>query len=90
MLARLTAVSQDIDVLAAGLFESVGQDRQAVEGTVIVNGPSEFHDGAFLPPEDGGVRRGGPEGVTENIPKKVAFSGFVGFYPDLRCVNTFI
>jgi hypothetical protein len=33
MLARLPAVVQDVGVIAASVFEGVGEDRQAVEDT---------------------------------------------------------
>jgi len=37
MLAGLAAVIEDIGVVAAGVFESVGEDWKAVEGSLIVN-----------------------------------------------------
>jgi hypothetical protein len=37
VLARLAAVVQDVGVVAAGVFEGVGKDRQAVEGAVGVD-----------------------------------------------------
>jgi hypothetical protein len=31
MLARLPAVVQDVGIVTAGVFEGIGEDRQAVE-----------------------------------------------------------
>ena len=38
MLARLAAVGQNVGVVAARFFEGVGQDAQAVEGPLLVDG----------------------------------------------------
>jgi hypothetical protein len=38
LVPRLAAVVQDVSVAAAGVFEGVGQDGQAVEGAVGVEG----------------------------------------------------
>src|SRR4051794_19277095 len=37
VFARLPAVVQDVGVVAAGVFEGVRQDRQAVEGTFFID-----------------------------------------------------
>jgi hypothetical protein len=44
MLPRLPAVAQNIGIGAAGLFKSIGQDRQPVEGSVRVDGRCQIHD----------------------------------------------
>jgi hypothetical protein len=41
MLPRLAAVLQDVGVGAAGVFQGVGEDGQAVEGPFIVDGLSK-------------------------------------------------
>ncbi len=42
-------MSEDVGVVAAGVFEGVGKDGKAVEGTLFVDGLSEFRDGAIVP-----------------------------------------
>ena len=42
MLARLATVVEDVRVGAAGVFESVGQDGQAVESSLIVDGAGDL------------------------------------------------
>src|SRR5262249_40658641 len=37
MLPWLAAVGEDVEVVAPGLFEGVGQDRQAVKGPFLVD-----------------------------------------------------
>jgi hypothetical protein len=44
MFPRLSAVIQDVLVGAAGIFEGVGQDRQAVEDAVVVDGLGKTGD----------------------------------------------
>jgi hypothetical protein len=38
VLATLSAVTEDVGVIAAGGFERVGENREAVEGAVGVDG----------------------------------------------------
>ena len=49
VLARLPAVVQDVGVVAAGVFEGVGEDGQAIEGTFVVDGLSQGGDVAGEP-----------------------------------------
>src|SRR5947209_7771363 len=37
-------VFQEVGVRAAGVFEGVAEDRHAVEGALVVDGPGEFAD----------------------------------------------
>src|SRR5262245_24501511 len=61
---RMAAMTQDVGVVAPGLFKSVGQDRQAVEGPLAVDAMCQLDYGAVVPGEDGGRDgRRGPEGV---------------------------
>jgi hypothetical protein len=53
MLAPAAAMRQDFLISAAGVFQGVGQDRQAVEGAVVVDRSSEVGYG------------GGERGVIE-------------------------
>jgi len=41
MFPTASAVAQDVLVRAAGVFEGIGQDGQAVEGTLVVDGLSK-------------------------------------------------
>ena len=66
MLARLSAVVQDVRVIAAGVFQGIGQDRQAVEVAVVVDSCCEGNDGGSAP---GRIAGRGPEGTAENATK---------------------
>jgi hypothetical protein len=66
MLARLPAVVQDIGIVAAGVFESVSKDGEAVEGSVIVDGLGQGGDVRRSP---GGVERDGAEKGSEDAAK---------------------
>src|SRR5262245_32137852 len=62
VLGRLPAVLEDVGVVAAGVFERVGEDWHPLEGAVIVDGLSES-DGVGGAP--GRIERDGTEGVAE-------------------------
>src|SRR5262245_47192542 len=64
---RPAAVGEAGGVGAAGLFQGVGQDRQAVEGAVVVDGLRQLWDSAVLPRQPGGVGNRRAEWVAENI-----------------------
>src|SRR5687767_11085403 len=49
MLLRLVAVFEDILVVATRFLECVAQDRQAVEGPVLVDRLGHLDDGAVVP-----------------------------------------
>src|SRR5271165_5617954 len=68
MVARLPAVAQDVLVRAASVFQGVGQDRQAVEGAVGVDGLGEAGDGRREPFALGGDRL---EGVAKDAGENV-------------------
>lgn len=53
MLSGSAAVAEDVLVRAAGFFQGVGQHRQAVEGSLLVDGLSELRDGAVTPRQPG-------------------------------------
>jgi hypothetical protein len=73
MLARLTAMIQNVSVGAARFFKSIRQYRHTVKGTLIVDGLGDPLHRAIVPHEPGGVERHGTEGVAENTAKKLAF-----------------
>jgi hypothetical protein len=58
MLSATPTMSKDLLVCAAGVFQGVGEDRQALEGAVVVNGLSKGRDRGSEP---GRVERPGRE-----------------------------
>jgi hypothetical protein len=68
----VAAVGEDVRVVAAGVFEGIGQDRHAVEGTVVVDAASERDDGGREP---GGIDGDGPEGIAEDVAEQPAAHG---------------
>jgi hypothetical protein len=64
MLARLPAVVQDVGIIAAGVFEGVGEDGQAVEGAVIVDALCQS-DGVSCSPRK--IRVGGTKRIAGNV-----------------------
>jgi hypothetical protein len=44
MRSRPSTVVQDVGVGAAGVFQGVGQDRQAVKGSFLVDGYGQLRD----------------------------------------------
>ena len=65
MRPRSPQVVQDVVAVAPGILEGVGQDREAVEGAVLVAAFCESNDSSRPP---GGVNRDGPEGIAEDVP----------------------
>jgi S1-C subfamily serine protease len=49
VFARFAAVAQDVGVVAAGVFEGVGEDRQAVECPFVVDRPCDLDHRAVIP-----------------------------------------
>jgi len=68
MLAAAPAVAQDVRIGAACIFEGICQNRQAVEGTFVVNGICKASDSAGTP---GGIEEDGMEGVAEDIAEQL-------------------
>ncbi len=64
MFATLPAVFQEGGVLAAGVFEGVGEDGEAVEGSVLIDGLSQRDNIAGKPERGEGHRM---ERITEDI-----------------------
>src|SRR5262245_66143536 len=64
---RPAAVFQYIFVLAAGIFESVRENREAVESALVVNELHEFADCAIVPPQPGGGDGGGVKQVAGDV-----------------------
>src|SRR5690348_10708132 len=68
-LVLLTAVLQKDFVVTAGLFQGVGQDRQALERTLVVDGLGQLRDRSALP--RAAVPTKQPDGVEGNHPKRI-------------------
>ena len=68
MLPRLAAVIQDVGVVAAGVFEGVGEDGQAVEGPFVIDGGGKGNDGGSEPD---GIDGYGAERVAEDAAQAV-------------------
>jgi hypothetical protein len=75
-------VGEDVCVVTTGVFEGVGQDREARvvqaagwEFPVLVDGLGQFGDGAGAPGKPGGVEAGGPEGVAEEVAEHAGLGG---------------
>jgi hypothetical protein len=69
MLSRLAAVAQDVGVGAAGFFQSVSEDGQAVESSVVVDRLGESSNSGSEP---SGIEGDGLEWIAEEFPKNVA------------------
>ena len=67
MRSRSPAVVEDVRIGAAGLLQGVRQDRQAVEGTILVDRRCEPHDGAVPGAQPARVNPGRAEGVPEDL-----------------------
>src|SRR5262245_38032372 len=80
---RLMTVGQDVGVVAPCFFQGVGQNRQAVQGPVIVAPLSQTGHRAIVPAQPTGVKGGGrPEGVAEDAAQKSGLYGTLGLH---RC-----
>jgi hypothetical protein len=64
-------MAQEVGVRAAGLFESVGEDRQVLKASVIVDALGDFRDYITLPGEVEIERNGAKKGV-EYVVEKLA------------------
>ncbi len=65
--AVAAAVGQDVFVLASRVLEGVGQDRQSVEGTLLVDALGEQSDGGCEP---GRVERDRTERIAEDVAER--------------------
>src|SRR5262245_51022830 len=72
MLPRLSAVVQNVGLVATSLFQRVGQDGKAVEGPVIVDGLSHLRNPAVVPTTPCGVNGRLAVWIAEDVPKKAA------------------
>ena len=70
MLPGLPAVVEDVAIGAAGVFQRVGEDRQAVEGAVIVDGLGNGRGSRITPR---GVERSGAKGIAQHVAKTIGF-----------------
>src|SRR5262249_38513544 len=78
MGAWTAAVVKDIPARTPSLLKGVGQDRQLVEGPVVVDGLGEVEDGGRSP---GRIEDDRAEGVAEDVLKESKLvTGFVGVF----------
>jgi hypothetical protein len=79
MDTRLATMIQDVAVGAAGVFKGIGEDRQAVEGSFLVDRLGQLGEGLGKPGgvEPHGSEREGAEDVMEeaNLNSKFCFPG---------------
>ena len=74
MWAKATEVIQHVEVIATSFFERIGENGQAVEGTLFVNASRE-RNGGFRPPR----RSEGdwPEWVAEDAAEETQMSNLL-------------
>ncbi len=66
------AMCQDFGVIAAGVFEGVGQDRQVLEAAVFVDLVGQSRNETILPLAPPGIDdRSGTEGIAEDVAEEV-------------------
>src|SRR4051794_15634189 len=69
--ALAPAVFEDLGIGTTGFFQGVAQDRQAVEGLLVVDRPGDLRDQAAVPGEPGRVDDLGSEGIAEDLAEDV-------------------
>src|SRR5205823_743354 len=70
------AVVEQLRLGAAGVFEGVGEDGQALEGRLVVQRAGQADDQAVVPGQPGGVDPDGPERVAGNVAEQAGlFAG---------------
>src|SRR6266496_3925822 len=69
-------MTENLRVGAASFLQSIGQDGELVEGSVIVDALRQFRNRAALPGEPGGVDGDGAEGVAADLTEEVAGQPF--------------
>jgi hypothetical protein len=70
MRPRPTQVTEQLGVGAAGILQGVGEDGQAVEGALLVDGLREFLHQSSVQESPGRVDDGRAEPVAEDIPRQ--------------------
>jgi hypothetical protein len=77
MFASRPTVAEDVLILAAGFFEGIGENRQTVESTVVVDGLGHSRDRTVVPGQPGGIDGSRSEGVAYNLmDEKTLRTGF--------------
>src|SRR5262249_48630425 len=86
VFARVTAVIEHVGTGAARVFEGIGENRQAVEGALIVDALREGDD---VPGPPGGIDPDGTESVAEDVTENAALdSTFLVGGVGAKCVET--
>jgi hypothetical protein len=71
VLAGLAAVIQNVGVGAAGFFEGVGQDRQSVKCTLVINLLGQLSHNARFPYQPRWIKNHTAKSVTENVSEQL-------------------
>jgi hypothetical protein len=72
VLAYRATMFKDVSVSAAGFFQGVGQERQAVEGAVVVDHLGQSGDSTVVPPEPRRQNKDNLKRVAVNIAEEIA------------------
>src|ERR1017187_1819923 len=75
MRAFTPKMGQNVIIVTPGFFECVGQDWQAVEGTLLVNGLSETANGASVPGQPGVIYGHGTKGIEKATEGRCLWAG---------------
>jgi hypothetical protein len=76
-------MTENVGILAPGLFQGVGQDGEAVESSVVINGLGQFDDRAVVPGQPRAIRGNGTEGIADKITKQVCLPLFLREFNDI-------
>ena len=69
---------EDVRVGAAGLLQRVGQDRQAIEGAVVVDRLCNFRNSSIVPTEPCGNNRDIAKRVANNVSQQLSLNCMFG------------
>src|SRR5687768_10350264 len=83
MRARPAQVAEQLGIVTAGLFEGVGQDREAGESALLINRPGESRDRCFVPRHPPGQGEPGFERVADDVKQQPTLGQLLRPMPDL-------
>jgi hypothetical protein len=87
VLARLTAMVQDISIVATGVFEGIAEDRHALEGTLVVDGLGQSEDDGGAP---GGIEGNCSLSITALDFDFVQFKQNAMRHPTIRFLSSYL
>ena len=67
ILAPGPAVAEDVGVVASGFFEGVGEDRELIERSLLVNPPGDFKAHAAASCSPGGTEQDRMQGAAHDV-----------------------